>query len=218
MSTLIEPIKADLGLSDSVHRVPDRLLAGFLLRDGGFAAGHARRPRESPHHDRARARGLVGHDHALRIRAELLAAAARAHRRRGRRGGRYAAVGLAALGLLLAAPPGARAVGVFGGCLARIHDGIERGLCERCVGVESRVLRARRARSAGGGAGRGHHPRARARPARRGGARSHRARSNHGRGDHARDSDGHAEILARPTGAAAYVAWRHGVTRSGPGD
>ena len=118
MSTLIEPIKADIGLSDSaIGFLTGTSLAIFYVT-AGFPLGDARRPHESPHHDRARSRRLVGHDDALRGRAEFLAAAPRAFRRGCRRSGWHSALRLTACGLFPASSPRACAIGLFGGRIA----------------------------------------------------------------------------------------------------
>ena len=121
MSTLIEPIRADLHLSDSaIGFLTGVALARFLCDSGQACPWPRGRSREPAHDDRARSRHMVGHDRPLRGRAQFLAAVARADQRSVwvRRGARRLRHQIG-LGLFSVAATGARLVGVFGGRLVR---------------------------------------------------------------------------------------------------
>ncbi len=100
LSILLEPIKLELGLSDTQTGLAHRVCIRGVLRDARHADRAHRRPQQPAQPDRNRAGGVERHDGAVRVCHELLAPADRADRRRRGRSRLLAGIALDHLRLL----------------------------------------------------------------------------------------------------------------------
>ena len=90
ISTVLEPIRLELQLTDSGIAFLTGVSLALVLRRAGFSDLVADRPRQPTQHHRVVPDRLVGHDRFLRLSRTYWPVAAVAHRRRHRRGRGYA--------------------------------------------------------------------------------------------------------------------------------